>query len=85
VTKRRGYRLTEAGRAGRAEANRRRGRRVVCLTTGAEYPSATEAARAIKASVSALVHAIRREGECRGMRFAYVGEPGNPGEGGIRD
>jgi hypothetical protein len=57
---------------GRAEANRRRSRPVICLSNGQCYRSATAAAEATGASVSALIHSIRRGGSCRGRRFAYL-------------
>lgn len=66
------YTLTEAGRMGRAEANRKRSRPVICLSNGQCYRSATAAAWDINASVSALIHSIRRGGSCRGLRFMYM-------------
>jgi hypothetical protein len=72
------YTLTDLGRMGRAEANRRRSRPVICLSNGQCYRSATAAAYDINASVSALIHSIRRKGACRGLRFNYLDAYGPP-------
>lgn len=72
----RAYTMTDAHRQQIAEANRRRSSRPVeDIDTGVRFSSATDASRAIGASVSALIHSIRRQGACRGKRFRYVHEP----------
>jgi hypothetical protein len=70
------YTMTEEHRLQLAEANRKRGSRpVVDIATGRRFASVTEAAEAIGASISALIHSIRRQGSCRGRRFRYESDP----------
>jgi hypothetical protein len=77
--RKRPYTMTEEHRLQLAEANRKRvSRPVVDSATGRMYASATEAAAEIGASVSALIHSIRRQGACRGRRFRYASDPPEP-------
>jgi predicted GIY-YIG superfamily endonuclease len=58
--------------AGRLNANSVTMKKVICLDTGFIYPSITEAANDIGASISSISAAIYRNGRCMKKRFSFA-------------
>lgn len=61
----------EIRRAGIRESGRGKGIPVVCLDTGEEFASVSDAARRVGSSPGLMSAAIRRGGKTRGKRYDY--------------